>query len=617
MVAERSRSLRCTTALVLLLTSANVARAQPRRDAEPPPSEPPAAVLEPAAPLGEVKVSERGNVEMHVAEQPLSTVLQMLSLQGRRNIIATPSVVGTVTADLYDVSFDEALEAILVANQCGYRQQGNFIYIYTNEELAQLIAAENPPQTRVFRLYYTTAADAALALTPLLSDIGTVTASTAADAGIEPDAASAGGDAYAAHDYLVVYDYPDRLREVEQILSQLDVQPQQVLIEATILRATLDDENALGVDFTMVGGVDLEVLGSTSSGITDLQTGSLPTDRLEKFNAAVETDMNQLVPKGGVTVGIIKDHVGMFIRALEQVTDTVLLANPKILALNKQKGQVMVGRRDGYITTTVTETQAIQTVEFLETGTQLIFRPFIGRDGDVRMELHPEDSVGGLSAANLPFETTTELTTNVSCKDGQTILIGGLFREVSSASRSQIPLLGDIPGLGTAFRSRADNSSWEEVIILLTVHIVKNADEYAEATRKEAEDIERIRVGLRKGLMWHGRERLAQAHYREALARYADGDVSRALWNVRLALHNQPRLLSAIKLKEEMLGRRAWDDEGDVARSFISRLIREESFPGSWEAPFFDRPNPIPAKPEGLRGPSGFEHDQILTTLEG
>ena len=146
------------------------------------------------------------------------------------------------------------------------------------------------------------------------------------------------------------------------------------------------------------------------------------------------------------------------------------------------------------------------------------------------------------------------------------------------------------------------------MIILLTVHIVKNYDAYAEASRREMEDIERVRVGLRRGLMWTGRERLAQAHYRQALEHFATGDRDRALWDVRLALHNNPRFLSAIRLREEILHERAWDDEGSVTRDFISRLIQEESAPGI-ELPRFGRPAPPFVSPQNLGGPFGFARD--------
>ena len=170
-------------------------------------------------------------------------------------------------------------------------------------------------------------------------------------------------------------------------------------------------------------------------------------------------DFNAALPGGGFTFGIIKDQIGVFIRALEAITDTEVLANPKLLALNKQVAQVIIGRRDGYLTTTFTETLAIQTVEFLETGTVLSFRPFIGEDDVVRMEIHPKDSTGGLTQANLPFEQTTEVTTNILVRDGHTILIGGLFREVTTATRGQVPGLGNIPFAGALFRSERDEQS--------------------------------------------------------------------------------------------------------------------------------------------------------------
>src|SRR5262249_51088219 len=160
---------------------------------------------------------------------------------------------------------------------------------------------------------------------------------------------------------------------------------------------------------------------------------------------------------------------------------------------------------------------AIQNVQFLDTGTQLRFRPFIGGDGYVRMEVHPEDSTGGLTAANLPFEQTTEVTTNIIVRDGHTILIGGLFREVTSASKDQIPIAGNLPVAGALFRNTHDNTQREEVIILLTVKIVKDAECTPEAGERLMEDVERYRVGMRQGLRWWGRERLAQAHYHCAL----------------------------------------------------------------------------------------------------
>ena len=239
-------------------------------------------------------------------------------------------------------------------------------------------------------------------------------------------------------------------------------------------------------------------------------------------------------------------------------------------------------------TPAVTETQAIQAVEYLETGTQLIFRPFIGDDGIIRMELHPEDSVGFVNAQGLPSEQTTEVTTNILIRDGETILIGGLFREVTTDTRRQVPWLGGIPGLGNLFRSREDKSTREEVIILLTVHIVKDHAAYAAASRQQYEDVDRLRVGVRQGLMLHGRERVAQRQYHKAVDAYAEGDWKKALWHLNMALYNHPQMVSAFKLKERIRRQREWDEESSGGRLFLHRMIARER---GYEGPFFGRPD--------------------------
>jgi type IV pilus assembly protein PilQ len=448
---------------------------------------------------------------------------------------------------------------------------------------------EDKLATRVFLLSYITATDAQTYVASLVGEGGAIAVSPPSKTGIGSDPADGGGDANAAQDFIVVTARPENLREIERVLKQVDVRPKQALVEATIVRAQLKDDNALGIDFTLVGGVDLELLGSTSQGVTQITTGQLPVERFEQFNAAATTGFTSNVPAGGMRLGIIKDNVAVFLQALEEVTHTTVIANPKVLALNKQRGQVIVGRRDGYLTTTVTETQAIQTVEFLETGTQLLFRPFIGEDGYIRVELHPEDSVGVINAQGLPSEQTTEVTTNVIVRDGETILIGGLFREVTSDTRSQTPGLGSVPGLGALFRSRTDSSEREEVLILLTIKVVKDDDEYAATSKAVWADVEKIRVGLRRGLMWHGRERLAQAHYRRAVEHDQKGNRKKALWHVELALDNHPHLLEALELRERLRGEQPYEVDGATARDFLFRLIAEER---GETLDWFGRPQP-------------------------
>ncbi len=527
-----------------------------------------------------VKFDREGRVdELHVRGVDLRQVLQMLSAQNQVNIVTNSEVSGTVTVDLYNVTFTEALEAVLKSAGLVYVRKDNFVYVYTPKQLAEIEAAKRKMSVKVFKLNYITADDAKALIAPAMSKDGTISVSPAAEKGVPSDAAAAGGNAMATEDVLVVKDYPENLEKITAILRRLDVRPQQVLIEATILRASLTENNALGIDFNALAGVDFRTMGYTSTDLTDLTPtpGGVPADQLDRAGANFRTDFAAGVPAGGVSIGFVYNQFRVLLRALESITDVVILANPKLLVMNKQRGEVMIGNKDGYLTTTVTETTATQTVEFLETGTQLIVRPYIASDGYIRLEIHPKDSTGGLTADRLPFEQTTECTSNVLVKDGHTIVIGGLFRERTTSGRSQVPGLGNMPIVGALFRRRTDDSIREEVIILITPHIIKHpADEIVSEQYKD--EVDRIRLGLRKEMMWFGRSRLAQTQMRWARQHIAKGDYPRALWDLNMTLSLEPRMAEAIRLKERMTKEAIWAHESLSSDTgyVIQRMIMNE-----------------------------------------
>ncbi len=577
------------------------------RDVAPPPSDAPPEPPRPA----DIHVTAMGTVDINVSNMEVTDVLRMIAQQTRKNIVASKNVRGTVSASLYGVTLDRALEVILAANGFGFRRDGDVIYVHTQAELDEIGKTERQPIVRVFTLRYVNAKDAEGLITPLLSSIGKVARTPSSSEGLAsstPNGGSTqgtniGGDAHANAEALVVVDYPWNIEHIAKVLREFDLRPQQVLVEATILRATLNESNALGIDFTTVGGIDFAQLNSVSPAAQSIATGLTPTNMLNDTTFTARTNFNQNVPPGGFTFGIIKDTIGVFIRALEQLTDVTVLANPKILALNKQKGEVIVGSRDGYLTTTITETTAIQNVEFLETGTRLLFRPYICGDGTIRMEIHPEDSTGGLTAANLPFKRTTEVTTNIMVRDGHTILIGGLFREVSNSTRSQVPFLGNIPGAGALFRSTDDSLTREEIIILLTVRIVKGEPE-EQAGEELRDDTERYRIGQRREAVWMGRERVSQAYYHWALEHLSRGDTQKALRDAKMAARLDPHQLEAMELSDELEGRRSWDEEASAVRHLLYNLINDE---GGKEKPDFGRPAPPFKLPEGFEGPAGCD----------
>jgi type IV pilus assembly protein PilQ len=543
------------------------------------------------APAAPVQVNPDGTFSLNItAGADVVEQLRVIGFQAQSSIIPSKEVHGALPAmDLYNVTVHEALDALLHANGFAWREKGKFIYVYSAKEVAEQEKAARITNTEVFRLYYTPAANAMTMIKPVLSGEAQVAVTTPAKSGIATGTTDVGGNDHGGEDLIVVTDYPENLDKVRQVLKEVDRRPQQIIIEATILRASLSEDNAMGIDFNVVGGVDFSSITHASGQITNanLPTGSaaFAAGQTQSSIGSGNTFSNG-VPNG-FKVGVVTDNISVFLSALEGVTDTTILANPKVLALNKQKGEVIVGREDGYLTTTTTETSSTQTVEFLKTGTRLIFRPYIADDGFIRMEVHPEDSSGGLqTAANLPFKITTEVTSNVMVKDGHTIVIGGLFRESTDVTRSQVPMLGNLPLAGALFRQQHDTTRREEVIILLTPHILKDDVAYSQISELALKDAEKLRVGVRKGMMWTGRERLAQMHYEKALAEMNKAKPSRgtAMWDLNAATNLNPKFLEAINMKQELTGKEITTSDSSSIRSFVRRSMLVDKAPATQPA---------------------------------
>jgi len=154
-------------------------------------------------------------------------------------------------------------------------------------------------------------------------------------------------------------------------------------------------------------------------------------------------------------------------------------------------------------------------------------------------------------------------------------VIGGLFREDSSSARSQVPFLGNIPLAGNLFRRQRDRTTREEVIILLTPHIIKDDVAYAQASEAELKAAEKLRVGVRQGMLPWGRERMAESSYETALAEMskANPNRQRALWHLNCATNLNPKFIEAIDLKQSITGVEVTSADNSTIRSFVRRQI--------------------------------------------
>jgi type IV pilus assembly protein PilQ len=339
----------------------------------------------------------------------------------------------------------------------------------------------------------------------------------------------------------MIKDHADVVVAVEKILEELDVRPAQVLVEATILEAILDDSSILGVDFNALGGIDFSNLDSTSnlfSVTPEEATGEQLNDTLI---GARDTGFADDDPTEGFSFGILHDKVGLFIEAMENVVDSNVIANPKVIALNRQRAEIIIGGRLGYFgTETVNQGISQQNVEFLDTGTQLRFRPFISPDGFIRLEIHPQRSDGVVDPiTGIPSETTSEVTTNILIKDGDTVVIGGLIEESDELLEKRVPFLGSLPIIGWLFRRKETQTRRTEIIVLITPHILdpnKSCPE-AEEELQLFEDRKRL---FRDGFPFYTRTLYAERYVAKASASMEEGDFRWARFYLDRAAYLNP-----------------------------------------------------------------------------
>ena len=169
--------------------------------------------------------SDASLVEIHVNDTSLLEVLRMLSLQSRKNIVASNNVTGNISVNLYEVTVSQALDAIIQGNGYVYREKGNCIYVCTKGELADRENADRHRMTRVFHLHFTTGENAAGLIKPALSPDAQVAASIGTPSSVVSTGTNGVAQSPGNQQVLVVTDYPDNLDNVIRILADVDCAP--------------------------------------------------------------------------------------------------------------------------------------------------------------------------------------------------------------------------------------------------------------------------------------------------------------------------------------------------------------------------------------------------------
>lgn len=484
---------------------------------------------------------------IRIQDSELREVLEVLSEQSGLNILVSPSVQGRVSAVLQDVDLDSALAAILRSTGYVARRDEQFVFVGTPEEFQQAERSLDRIGIRVYRPNYVASKELQTLITPLLTEgLGKLTVSSAPESGIGTSSSDAGGDSPAIGETVIVQDYEAVLAVVDQIVDEVDRRPLQVAIEAMILSVRLNDSLDIGVSWQFLRQREHLHLSTGSPRIDSFDNGATGDGMA---NGEVRLTNN------GLAFAFLDSNLGSFIEALETIGDTNVIATPRLMVLNKQRAEILIGAELGYVSTTVTETSTTQSVEFLEVGAQLRLRPYISSDGMIRMEVHPELSTGQVrieEGFTLPDKELTAVTTNIMVADGCTMVIGGLMREDLQTSTSQVPVLGSLPAIGWLFRQKNEQVERREILVLITPHIVYEPDICCEGEQGACE-FHRRHQRQRDHMSPIGKRTFGRKYLDLARQAWHQGKPEKALRYVRWAIHFDPSSRAAMELESEII----------------------------------------------------------------
>jgi len=273
---------------------------------------------------------------------------------------------------------------------------------------------------------------------------------------------------------------------ISEIISKLDIEREQVLVELFIVEVSEDSLQEIGVDWASLDGAvadNLRGFGQTDFGIRSNYTaGEL----------------------GGLAIGAFREiggnvKIGAILNALETDSNVNILSRPNILTSNHSKADILVGDNIPYVTQSrITESDpstptVIKTIDYKDVGVSMSITPHINHKQKVRLEISSEftqviDGVTGLSA-DTPTTATRKLNTVISIASGETVVIGGLIRDDKITTEQKIPLLGDIPIAGNLFKFKRDRLQKTNLLLFITPYVLSSQSDIDAITQKKKDAV--------------------------------------------------------------------------------------------------------------------------------
>lgn len=414
------------------------------------------------------KVFVGKRISLNFQDIPVRSVLQLLADFTGVNLVVSDKVVGNMTLRLNDVPWDQALDIILTTQGLAKRQMGNIMLIDKSSEFSaretaafkeQLAAKKLAPiRSELLQINYAKAADIATMLkdktNSLLSDRGTLS--------VDPRTNT-----------IWLQDTGAQIEEVRALVKQLDVAVKQVVIEARIVDMTKDCAEDLGVRF----GISKPThLSGTLAGANQMAQGVTPAN-VTPFTERLNLDLAALPLAGNpASIGLALAKLGdgvlldLELSALESEGRAEIIASPRLMTTNQQSATIESGEDIPYQQSTSSGATA---VAFKKAVLSLKVTPQITPDGKLLMELAiTQDADSGKRVNGVPIILTKSIDTNVLVNNGQTIVLGGIYKQDKNNTIIRVPFLGSLPYVGYLFSRTHTTVNNEELLIFITPRII-------------------------------------------------------------------------------------------------------------------------------------------------
>jgi type IV pilus assembly protein PilQ len=405
-------------------------------------------------------------------------VLQLIADFTGQNLVASDTVDGGITLRLKNVPWDQALDLVLKTKGLAKRQMGNVLLVAPAEEIAarekiELEAVKQveelaPLLSEYVQLRYAKATDIASLLT---SDSGLMSARGTAVVDERTNT-------------LLMKDSGDNLEKIREAIAILDIPVRQVLIEARIVIANTSVGEKLGIRWGGGGGnirsdgsfvkfgASQTTLNESNQILIDRSNGDEPGQVSFPDAYAVDLGVSD-VGASSLAVGISTfDYLlDLELSAVETDGNAEIVSQPRVITADGQTASIQSGTEIPY---QEASSSGATSISFKSAVLRLEVTPQITPDDRIIMDLKiNQDSIGEVTAAG-PTIDTNALETQVLVENGETIVLGGIFRSEETFATTKTPFFGDIPLIGVLFRRTEHSESKAELLIFITPRLVKD-----------------------------------------------------------------------------------------------------------------------------------------------